>query len=53
MENIMKKAIDNKNIVIIEFLSKEKRMIKRTCIPFDIGPSSKDKNKVIKFHYGH
>lgn len=51
MEQTMKKAIDNKNIVIIKFLSKEKGIITRTCIPYDIGPSRRDKIKVTKFHF--
>ncbi len=44
-------AINNKLILQITFDSKEKGIIKRTCIPFDFGPSRKYKDGLDRYHF--
>lgn len=44
-------AINNKLILQITFDSKEKGIIKRTCIPFDYGPSRKYKDGLERYHF--
>lgn len=44
-------AINNKLILQITFNSKEKGIIKRTCIPFDFGPSRKYKDGLDRYHF--
>lgn len=44
-------AIHQKKLVTVIFNSKEKGIITRKCVPFDFGPSKKDKSKVDKFHF--
>lgn len=51
MKRIMQEAIDNCLIVTVTFNSKTKGLVTRECIPFDIGPSSKDKIRIIKYHF--
>ena len=49
---IMKNAIDSCNLVILKFNSKEKGIITRRCVPFDIGPRSNSRDKsIIYFHF--
>jgi hypothetical protein len=49
--DIFKKAIDNKFIVEIVVMTQEKGKIKRTCIPFDFGPSRKFKDKIDRYYF--
>lgn len=44
-------AINDKLILQITFDSKEKGIIKRTCIPFDYGPSRKYKDGLDRYHF--
>lgn len=44
-------AINNKLILQITFDSKEKGILKRTCIPFDFGPSRKYKDGLARYHF--
>ena len=44
-------AIREKKVVRIKFKSKEKGEVIRKCIPFDYGPSRREKIKVDKFHF--
>lgn len=44
-------AINNKLILQITFDSKEKGIIKRTCVPFDFGPSRKYKDGLDRYHF--
>lgn len=44
-------AINNKMILQITFDSKEKGIIKRTCVPFDFGPSRKYKDGLDRYHF--
>lgn len=50
MMNEFIEAINNKLILQITFDSKEKGIIKRTCIPFDFGPSRKYKDGLDRYH---
>ena len=44
-------AIHGKKVVKITFTSKEKGLITRKCIPFDIGPSKRYKDKLDRYHF--
>ena len=52
-ENYLKfiEAIHNKSVVLVNVDSKEKGVIKRTCIPFDFGPSKRYKDGSDRFHF--
>jgi len=53
-EAIMKNAIDKRLLVKLTFMAKEKGVITRKCIPFDIGPSNKsgaDKSIIYFYFY--
>lgn len=47
----MTKAIHQKLVVIVTFDALEKGIITRKCIPYDIGPSSRSKDKSEKYHF--
>lgn len=49
--NTMIEAIRSKKIVNLTFNSYEKGQIERSCIPFDIGPGSRGKDKREKYHF--
>ena len=43
-------AIDSTKLVSVTVNSKEKGIIKRTCVPFDFGPSRKYKDGLDRYH---
>ncbi|MDR6760334.1 hypothetical protein J2Y38_000513 [Flavobacterium sp. 2755] len=44
-------GIHNKKILILYFMSKEKGLITRRCIPFDFGISRRYKDDLDRFHF--
>lgn len=44
-------GIHQKILVRVTFLSKEKGVITRICVPFDCGPSRKYKSKNYRYHF--
>ncbi len=44
-------SINDKLIVRVTYVTNDKRVLTRKCIPFDIGPSTKFKDKSIRFHF--
>ena len=45
------KAINDKKIVKITFNAKDGGLIKRTCVPFDYGPSQRSKDGQDRYHF--
>ncbi|MDY0780430.1 hypothetical protein [Tenacibaculum sp. IB213877] len=45
------KAINNKLIVKVTFNSTNKGILTRNCIPFDLGPSRRFKDKAQRYHF--
>lgn len=50
MNQIFIDAINQKRLVQITFDSKEKGVISRLCVPFDIGPSRRAKDTSDRYH---
>jgi hypothetical protein len=50
-KELMLKSIHKKQLVKVKFNSKEKGIIERTCVPFDIGISRKYRSSDEWFHY--
>lgn len=44
-------AINEKRLVLVEFDSNEKGIVKRICVPFDFWPSRKYKDWLDRFHF--
>ncbi len=51
MRDIFINAIHNKLVLEVVVNSKAKGVIKRTCIPFDYGPSRRSKDQSDRFHF--
>jgi len=51
IEQLLKQAITNCNLVNVTVKSFEKGTIIRVCIPFDIGPSRKYKDGKVRYHF--
>ena len=49
--DIFLEAVHTKKLISVIFNSKEKGIITRKCVPFDFGPSKRDKVKIDKFHF--
>jgi len=49
--DVFTNAINNKRLLRITFDSQEKGEIKRTCVPFDFGPSNKYKDGNDRYHF--
>ena len=49
--NVFVKSINDKKIVRVTYVTNNKRVLTRKCIPFDIGPSKKFKDKSIRYHF--
>jgi hypothetical protein len=52
MNALFESAIHSKNKIRLTFFSKEdKKIIKRTCAPMDLGPSRRAVNQDQRFHF--
>ena len=51
MRKALLQAIEEKKIVKITFNTKEKGVITRLCIPFDIGESRRYKDGKVRYHF--
>ncbi len=45
------KAINEKRIVEVTFLSSDKGFITRECVPLDFGPSRRTKDQTDRYHF--
>jgi len=48
---IFQKAIDDTLVVELRFKSSKGRVLTKTCIPFDYGPSRRCKNDSNRYHF--
>ena len=51
IERIFMKSIEEKFIVKLTFNSVEKGILTRKCIPFDLGPSRRFRDKSQRYHF--
>jgi hypothetical protein len=51
IERIFMKSIEEKLIVKLTFNSVEKGILTRNCIPFDLGPSRRFRDKSQRYHF--
>ncbi|CAM1334311.1 hypothetical protein [Tenacibaculum aestuariivivum] len=49
--DIFVKSINDRLVVRVTYVTNNKRVLTRKCIPFDIGPSTKFKDKSIRYHF--
>tara|TARA_R110001606_G_C15152800_1_gene625990 strand:+ start:408 stop:716 length:309 start_codon:yes stop_codon:yes gene_type:complete len=51
MNKLFIKSINDKLIVMLTFNSVEKGVLTRRCIPFDLGPSRRFRDKSQRYHF--
>jgi len=51
MKEVFLKAVNEKLIVRVTYVTNNNRILTRKCVPFDFGPSRKFKDKSRRYHF--